>query len=1075
MADQVDAGVPDLAGASKQKLEEVMTSQSEHAKQFIDQNFDGMQTLIRNLRTSAFKGLTGFADNLAHRRQVYGSNEMPLARRRSLFHFLLYSMKDWILIVLVIGAIISLVLGLVYPESCKGVINGEVAWYEGVGILVMVILMILISALSDYLRDADFRCQQKRVHMEERVTVIRDSGAVKDILKSELVVGDLCLLKAGSLVAADGVVVQSSDLVVDETLFSRSERHKSVEDPLVFAGTHVVKGTGKFIVLAVGASTQAMMQLRLGDPASPGIELQPAPAGPINNKGSQNLLEFKRHKEENATLEGKVNRVAVALGYIGIAVALITMIVIMVHFSVTNYYTNEKPAKPEDVNMYVRAFIMGMVVLVVSVPEGLPLAVTFALAFCTKMMYNKQSLVKHMDIIETMGNVSNIYCNKTGVLTEHRMRVDRMFIADQLLDGDPKVYKHKIPSELLDDLFKAISLNTSYSSQIQPAGRDHLPVQVGNKTDCSLLQLMLEMGETYQYWRDDHPEDRFVKVFAFTSERKSMTTVLEKEKDGFYVYTKGAAEILLPRCTSTITTDGKMRPFTDEDRERLRKEVMEEMHKQALKILVLACRSLSDSDKGLLDDEAKVLEDLTLMAVVGIEDPIREKVPEAIWKCDRAGIRVCMVSGDSIQTARAVAARVGILKPDEDILMYTGQEFNSYIRDPDGKVNTDRFNSMWPKLKVLARATARDKYTLVKHVMGSGVNRQGEMVAVTGAGVHDGPVLRKADVGFTMGVSGSDVAKDSADVVLLDDNFGSIVWAIKWGRNVYNTVVKFLMFQFTVTWSAFIVVVIGACVTGRSPLGATQLLWVNLIMDSLASLALTRDFPTDDLLRHQPYGRHKALIGRTLIRNVVGHVIFQLVVMFVLIFKAHEWLDIKDGFQTDTICQPTQHSSLVFTTFVFMQVFNEINSRSVHGRNMFKGIHRNIVFICIWIAQVSIQVLIVEVFTRAFNTKGMDAEQWLWCIFLGLSELIWAQVIYTFPKTWLPLFLRCGVTGHPKGRHINWIRSTSRVDQKDSGPAAAFKLNVADHPPPPATPTGVMPITPEDEHWRGPTAADARL
>ncbi|KAG5450888.1 Plasma membrane calcium-transporting ATPase 3, partial [Clonorchis sinensis] len=396
-----------------------------------------------------------------------------------------------------------------------------------------------------------------------------------------------------------------------------------------------------------------------------------------------------------------------------------------------------------------------------------------------------------------------------------------------------------------------------------------------------------------------------------------------------------------------------------------------------------------------LDDEDSIVADLTCIGVVGIEDPVRPEVPAAIRKCQRAGITVRMVTGDNINTARSIALKCGILKPGENYIVLEGKEFNNRVRDPKtNRVRQDLIDQVWPQLRVLARSSPQDKYTLVSGIIDSHMTTRREVVAVTGDGTNDGPALKKADVGFAMGIAGTDVAKEASDIILTDDNFTSIVKAVMWGRNVYDSISKFLQFQLTVNMVAIIVAFVGACFITDSPLKAVQMLWVNLIMDTLASLALATELPTEELLERAPYGRSKPIIGRTMIKNIVGQALYQLAVIFYLLWFGEQILDVESGrgLSEKGINRPTEHFTVIFNTFVMMTLFNEINARKIHGqRNIFSGLMNNILFLIIWVATFFLQVIIVQFGGYAFSTAPLPLEHWLWCLFFGIGSLVWGQ------------------------------------------------------------------------------------
>ncbi|XP_068720375.1 plasma membrane calcium-transporting ATPase 3-like [Montipora capricornis] len=1043
MADEVDAKfIPDLSNTSKEKLIDVMSGEGD--LETIIRKFGSVNNIIHDLHTSSTKGIIGIRDAVKYRQEKFGRNVIPLQPPKNILSYLLCAMRDWVILVLFIGALVSVILGALFPDKCEGRGTFVIAMYEGIGIMATVVVMILLTAFSDYLKETDFRSLHSKIDRERKMNVIR-SGKMSEILSKDIVVGDLCQLSIGTLIPGDGIIMQQSGLVVNEsaltgqTIMVPKETHS-----LVYAGSHVVEGGGKMIVMSVGCNTQLHMK-RAQSPATPSlVTFKPAfPDQPeYDDEGN---ISFE-HKEDTALLQGKINKIQIALGRISVVLALVAILVIIIRFSVYSFITLGLTFDPSYINEYIRALIIGIVVLIIAVPEALSLVISTSLAFCVRKMYHDQALVQHVDMLETMGNITNLCCNKTGVLTQNRMVVAKSYLGEQTHGGAPNQFTNNIPKALFTELCKAISINTSYLAQILEEGADNIPKQAGNRIDAALLQYLFELGEYYQTWRDDYPEDKLIKVFDFSPAKKCMTTVINDGEEGLKLYSKGDAEKLLELCTSVVGMSGEPKEFTKDDAENLSRDLIEPWKREGLRLLCLTTKMIPFADWQTLSErtEKDLLTDLTLQGIVGIEDPVRDQVPVAVWKCQKAGITVRMVTGDNVITARSVAIKCGILKPNDESLVYDGDEFNSYIRDPDRKINEDRFNAMWPKLSVLARAKPSDKFTLVKGMMQSHIKPAGEIVAVTGSGANDGPVLRMADVGFTMGVAGTAISKEASDVILLNDDFNSIVNAIKWGRHIYHTVLKYLQFQFTVSLVAVIVVVVGASIVGRSPLVATQLLWINIIMDTLACFALTRDIPTEDLLNYKPCGRHKPLISRTLLRNVIGHSIYQLIVMLLLILKGSELFDIADGFHTAMSCKPNQHSSIVFTTFVLMQLFNEINARMLQERNVFTGIHKNYVFLIIWVGQAGMQIIIVQFFYTAFHVAGMDWDQWMWCLFFGFSELLWAQLIFTIPKSVLPAGLRCVADGTPEGRGIAYIRSCSRMEQTDSGIKASMLSPLAD-------------------------------
>ncbi|RHY86301.1 hypothetical protein DYB26_009142, partial [Aphanomyces astaci] len=433
--------------------------------------------------------------------------------------------------------------------------------------------------------------------------------------------------------------------------------------------------------------------------------------------------------------------------------------------------------------------------------------------------------------------------------------------------------------------------------------------------------------------------------------------------------------------------------FGATERNAVNNDIIEKYASQAYRTLCLAYRDVDVTPevvKNWSDEEIET--DLTCISIVGIEDPVREEVPESIRQCNEAGIVVRMVTGDNIATAKSIALKCGIISPNDGSLVMEGSVFRARVLDANGNIKQDEFDKIWPMLRVLARSSPKDKYTLVSGLIQSNVYPHGpQVVAVTGDGTNDAPALKKADVGFAMGICGTAVAKDASDIILMDDNFRSIVSAVKWGRNVYDSIAKFLQFQLTVNLVAISTAVIGAVVLEESSLTAIQLLWVNLIMDTFASLALATDAPTEAMLKRKPYPRTKPLISERMLKHIVGQAIFQLTVILTMTFAGDKIFGIDSGRKYDRpvgTTGPSVHYTMVFNTFVFLQLFNEINSRRIHDElNVFEGIFANPIYLGISVVQVVFQVLIVQFGSLVFSCVPLDVTQWIICLVIGALSL----------------------------------------------------------------------------------------
>uniref|UniRef100_A0A8C9N9B9 Calcium-transporting ATPase n=1 Tax=Serinus canaria TaxID=9135 RepID=A0A8C9N9B9_SERCA len=950
-------------------------------------------------------GLSGNPTDLEKRRQVFGQNFIPPKKAKTFLQLVWEALQDVTLIILEIAAIISLGLSFYHPpggdnelcgQSSGGVEDegeSQAGWIEGAAILFSVIIVVLVTAFNDWSKEKQFRGLQSRIEQEQKFTVIR-KGQVIQIPVAEIVVGDIAQIKYGDLLPADGILIQGNDLKIDESsLTGESDQVKKSmdKDPMLLSGTHVMEGSGRMVVTAVGINSQTGIIFTLlgageGDEEKKvkkaktqdgvALEIQPLKSQEGVENEEKEKKKVKVPKKEKSVLQGKLTRLAVQIGKAGLIMSAITVIILVLYFVIDTFGVQKRPwlaeCTPIYIQYFVKFFIIGVTVLVVAVPEGLPLAVTISLAYSVKKMMKDNNLVRHLDACETMGNATAICSDKTGTLTMNRMTVVQAYVGDTHYRQIPD--PEAILPKILDLIVHGVAINSAYTSKILPPEKEGgLPRQVGNKTECALLGFVLDLKQDYQAVRNEVPEEKLYKVYTFNSVRKSMSTVLRNSGGGFRMYSKGASEIILRKCTKILDKNGEPRVFKVKDRDEMVKKVIEPMACHGLRTICLAFRDFPADAEPDWDSENEILSDLTCIAVVGIEDPVRPEVPDAILKCQRAGITVRMVTGDNINTARAIATKCGILLPGEDFLCLEGKEFNRLIRNEKGE-----FSQLDPG------------------IIDSTVGDQRQVVAVTGDGTNDGPALKKADVGFAMGIAGTDVAKEASDIILTDDNFTSIVKAVMW-------------FQLTVNVVAVIVAFTGACITQDSPLKAVQMLWVNLIMDTFASLALATEPPSESLLLRKPYGRNKPLISRTMMKNILGHAVYQLTIIFTLLFAGEKFFDIDSGRNAPLHSPPTEHYTIVFNTFVMMQLFNEINARKIHGeRNVFEAIYRNPIFCTVVLGTFFAQIIIVEFGGKPFSCSGLTLSQWFWCIFIGVGELLWGQLICTVPTSHLKFLKEAG-------------------------------------------------------------------
>ncbi|CAI5448891.1 unnamed protein product [Caenorhabditis angaria] len=1082
-------GLADLRGLMEARgAEAIVRLSNEH---------DGVEGLCAKLKTDPLKGLSGEQADLDKRRHVYGANTIPPAKSKSFIRLVIDACRDPTLIILVLSGFVNLALSFYEPSPVSeddlvsavvnattvatiALLNGTIAstteapseghgtaWIEGVAILLCVIVVVLVTAINDYSKERQFRSLQEKIETGQKFSVIRNGEAI-DVPVSDLVVGDIARVKYGDLLPADGFLIQSNDLKIDESSLTGESDHikKSVEsDPVLLSGTYAMEGSGKMVITAVGVNSQTGIIMTLLGAGKTGVDdddststSSSSSSSSSSSRSSSNATSSDSSKSDDdlsakSVLQAKLSKLALQIIYCGTSVAIVALIVLITRFCIEHYVVERNEFSLIDIQTFVKFFIIAVTILVISIPEGLPLAIALALTYSVKKMMYDNNLVRHLDACETMGNATSICSDKTGTLTTNRMTVVQSYInGNHYTSQETQPHGNSLPGITGPILMEAISVNSAYNSMIvEPTKPGEQMQQLGNKTECGLLGFVNRLGGDYSAIRKKYPEHDLFKVYTFNSSRKCMMTVIPLIEDGknigYRVYCKGASEIVLGRCSYLIGSDGKPHKLTDDRLKEITATIIHEMANNGLRTICLAYKNYvrkgtREADKTELefteesdidwDDEEEMYKNFTGIAICGIQDPVRPEVPAAISKCKKAGITVRMVTGDNIMTARAIAQACKILEPGEDFLALEGKEFNERIRDANGKVSQAKLDEIWPRLRVLARAQPADKYTLVKGIIDSKATPQREIVAVTGDGTNDGPALKKADVGFAMGIAGTDVAKEASDIILTDDNFTSIVRAVMWGRNVYDSISKFLQFQLTVNVVAVITAFIGAVTVSDSPLKAVHMLWINLIMDTLASLALATEAPTDELLERKPYGRKKSLISRTMVKNILCHAIYQLVIIFTIFFYGPQIFNIRSGLYAPLFAPPSQHFTIVFNAFVMMTIFNEVNARKVHGeRNVFKGLASNRVFCVIWITTFIAQIIITQFGGAWFSTHPLSWDQWAVCLALGFSTLIWGQVVATIPSKKLPKTWKVGKGEVEAAKiHINGdynVRSRSRA------------------------------------------------
>ncbi|XP_077238431.1 calcium-transporting ATPase 5, plasma membrane-type-like isoform X4 [Tasmannia lanceolata] len=842
-------------------------------------------------------------------------------------------------------------------------------WYDGGSIALAVIIVIVFTATSDYRQSLQFQNlnEEKR---NIRLEVIRGGRRI-DISIFDIVVGDVVPLKIGDQVPADGILIAGHSLAIDESSMTGESKivHKDQKAPFLVSGCKVADGYGTMLVTGVG----------------------------INTEWGLLMASISEDNGEETPLQVRLNGVATFIGIVGLLVAVFVLLVLLVRYF-TGYSKNtdgspqfqgRKTGFSATLDGVVKIVTIAVTIVVVAVPEGLPLAVTLTLAYSMRKMMLDKALVRRLSACETMGSATTICSDKTGTLTLNEMTIVRAFVCGIPVNqpNDSQLI-HSIAHALL---IEGIAQNTT-GSVFMPEGDGAIEVK-GSPTEKAILSWGVKLGMDFN---DARSRTSVLQVFPFNSEKKRGGVALLLRDSEVHIHWKGAAELILASCTSSLNLDGSVQPL-DSDKVIEFKKNIEDMAAVSLRCVAFAYR-LYEMESVPKDEEELTRwtlpeDDLILLAIVGIKDPCRPGVEDAVRLCTSAGVKVRMVTGDNLQTAKAIALECGIIDSETDATEPTlieGRVFRA--------LSASGREEIADRISVMGRSSPSDKLLLVQ-----ALRKRGHVVAVTGDGTNDAPALHEADIGLAMGISGTEVAKESSDIIILDDNFASVVKVVRWGRSVYANIQKFIQFQLTVNVAALVINVVAAVSSGTVPLNAVQLLWVNLIMDSLGALALATEPPTDHLMHRTPVGRREPLITNIMWRNLIVQALYQVVVLLSLNFGGKSILRLKDGSvdHADKV-----KNTFIFNTFVLCQIFNEFNARKPEEKNVFTGVTKNHLFMGIVGFTLVLQILMIEFLGKFTKTVRLNWKLWLASIVIGFISWPLALIgkLLPVPKTPLAEF-----------------------------------------------------------------------
>ena len=1156
------------------ELENLMGKYKERGNDFNDLRYfetKPIYEIVQALKTNTETGI----DCIDGREEIYGSNKVFVEPVPPFCSYVWEALKDLMVRILIVAAIVSIVLGCTFSD------DPSKDWIDGVSIVVAVLVVVLVGSITDYQKEQKFH-ELNEVQAEGTKYKLIRNGQPEDHISDDLLVGDLIMINYGDIMAADVLLIEGNGIKMDESALTgesdamKKEKYekckelldrgeKKLPSPLILSGTNCIEGSGKGIVIAVGEHSQKGIIRRTVDNAQ---------------------------ENSQTPLEAKLERIAELIGYFGMIAGVVTLVALMIRFGIdfseeskdykkdskvesvlTGILFNMPNTKEENIlkntdneledpRMKVAQTILDIIILcisiiVVAIPEGLPLAVTLSLAFSIKKMMDYNNLVRKMHACETMGGANYICTDKTGTLTKNEMSVFQVLTGiwkkqlkqnlemEEVGKLDSKKNNNEI-KQIREDyttLFKnekyweilkvAVALNVDASIkklENENINGDMEICETKNKTDKAFIDFLYRFKSPISKEKERYLKDETsYKQFPFDSKRKRMTTFVKNKqfKTGYRLFSKGGGENALLFCKSYLDPDTGEKKVLDDVVSMRIKQNIEEFNKDKLRSLYIAYKDITDYEYENCEREKdnKLIDqyDLTFLCVFGIKDSLRDGVKEAVKKCHEASVNVIMVTGDNIVTATAIAKDCGILGDDVDLknlgpndieddpeLMnnsYKKEQYiqalitnqpraltgNSFYNAVGGLIcevctldtnlckcpktdseaeqlakkngtekkkvkkdiikNIENFKKVTERLKVMARSQPLHKYALVL-----GLKSLKNVVAVTGDGTNDAPALSKSDVGFAM-FAGTDIAKEASDIVIIDNNFSSIVTAIIYGRNIYDNIRKFLQFQLSVNFCACILVFVCACIGNETPLTPIQMLWVNLIMDSLGSLALATEPPYEELLQRAPTKRNESMINGRMWKHIIIQSLCQIILLIIIYLYGPEFIKEENmvrlaenkiinycyseypGKDINHIIYGTKiewvqsgkirannknycgkymnhqklseayeeyldsnyatvHMTIIFNIFVFYTLLNQINCRVIDDSfNILVRINRSSLFIIICLLEMALQVAIIFIGKSPIHivNGGLSGTQWGICIGLSAITFVISFIVKLIP------------------------------------------------------------------------------
>lgn len=867
------------------------------------------------MESKHYSGLTN--EQVEASRQQYGKNILTPPARTPLWKLFLEKFKDPIIKILLAAALLSLIISIIHNE-----------YAETIGIFAAIFLATGVAFWFEMDANRKFELLNQ-VNDDILYKVIRD-GNIREVAKQDIVVGDIIVLETGEEIPADGELIEAISLQVNEStltgepVISKTTNPEHFDEEATYPSNHILRGT----TIANGRCIYEVKEV--GDATEFG-------------KVAEKATEINKDK---TPLSKQLEKLARLISIIGFIVAGLTFGGLLVKDILAGVFTSDNLFTLESAGRILQYFMVAVTLIVVSVPEGLPMSVTLSLALSMRKMLKTNNLVRKMHACETMGATTVICTDKTGTLTQNQMQVHQTnfyALAGQKLEQD----------EISTLIKEGISMNsTAFLDYTLP---DKIKT-LGNPTEAALLLWLHGQQVNYMDYRE-HTD--IEEQLTFSTERKYMATLVKSSLDGKQIlYVKGAPEILLSKCRDIRLPEGN-KPIA-EYRATIEEQLLSYQN-QAMRTLGFAYKEVSSEHSDL---ETESSSDLTFLGIAAIADPVRPDVPAAVAQCLHAGIQVKIVTGDTPATAREIGRQIGIWEAgDTEEQLITGTDFE--------KLPDEEAAQRVLKLKIMCRARPTDKQRLVELLKHSGA-----VVAVTGDGTNDAPALNHADVGLSMG-TGTSVAKEASDITLLDDSFNSIATAVMWGRSLYHNIQRFILFQLTINLSALLIVLLGSLLGHQLPLTVTQMLWVNMIIDTFAAAALASLPPNPKVMNEKPRKSSDFIITRKMQHHILGiGVTFTVLLLGMMYYFTNEQGDIS-----------RYDLSVFFTTFVMLQFWNMFNAKAfLSGGSAFKNLKGSAGFLIVMLIIPIGQFLIVEFGGDVFRTVPLTFRDW--GMIIGATSLV---------------------------------------------------------------------------------------